>query len=66
MLLKELIEKIEAHNIVRKEQHRYQEITIHYRFLGVVEIPTDENYEPLKVSTRQGVTVEYVPNVESA
>ena len=39
---------------------------IHYRFLGVVEIPTDENYEPLKVSTRQGVTVEYVPNVESA
>ena len=66
MLLKELIEKIEVHNIVGKGKNRSQEITIHYRFLGVIEIPTDETYEPLKLDTRQGVAVEYIPNAASA
>ena len=66
MLLKELIEKIEVHNIVGKGKNRSQEITIHYRFLGVIEIPTDETYEPLKLDTRQGVAVEYISNAISA
>ena len=66
VLLKELVEKIEVHNIVGKGKNRYQEITIHYRFLGVIEIPTDDNYQPLKVDTRQGVAVEYVPNAAIA
>ena len=66
MLLKELIEKIEVHNIVGKGKNRSQEITIHYRFLGVIEIPTDETYEPLKLDTRQGVAVAYIPNAASA
>jgi len=66
VLLKELIEKIEVHNIVGKGKNRYQEITIHYRFLGVIEIPTDDSYEPLKLDTRQGVAVEYIPNAVSA
>ena len=66
MLLKELIEKIEVHNIVGKGKNRLQKITIHYRFLGVIEIPTDETYEPLKLDTRQGVAVAYIPNAASA
>lgn len=66
VLLKELVEKIEVHNIVGKGKNRSQEITIHYRFLGVIEIPTDDNYQPLKVDTRQGVAVEYVPNTAIA
>ena len=37
-----------------------------YRFLGVIEIPTDDTYQPLKVDTRQGVAVEYVPNAAIA
>ena len=57
-LLNEMIEKIEVHSIEGKGKNKTQKIIIHYRFVGYIEIPVDdENYI---ANTRQGVAVEYI------
>ena len=38
-ILHELIEKIEVHQIVGTGKSRVQQIVIHYRFVGCIEIP---------------------------
>ena len=68
VLLRELIEKIEVHNIEGTGKNRTQRITIHYRFMGVVQIPatTKQKQKNHKLDTRRGVAVEYLPNTATA
>ncbi len=58
ILLHELIEKIEVHQIEGTGKNRTQQIVIHYRFVGVIEIP-DAPKVKHTLDTRQGVAVTY-------
>ena len=57
-MLHELIEKIEVHHITGTGKSRVQQIVIHYRFVGCVEIP-DAPQVKHTLDTRQGVSVTY-------
>ena len=57
-MLHELIDKIEVHHITGTGQARVQQIVIHYRFVGCVEIP-DAPQVKHTLDTRQGVSVTY-------
>ncbi|MGN0486929.1 MAG: recombinase family protein, partial [Acutalibacteraceae bacterium] len=59
-LLNELIEKIEVHSIEGKGRNKTQRIVIHYRFVGVLEKPIDNDTERIILEARQGVAVEYL------
>ena len=57
-LLRELIDHIDVYETEGTGKNRTQRITIHYKFVGVIEIPDDgDNYT---ADTRKGVAVEYV------
>ena len=61
MRLRELIDRIDVHEKKGGNKCYSQEITIYYRFVGLISIPMlpeDENY---KADTRIGVEVEYIP-----
>ena len=66
VLLRELIEKIEVHNIEGTGKNRTQRIKIHYRFIGALEIPATPLQKFHKLDTRRGVAVEYLPNTVTA
>ena len=60
-MLRELIDHIDVHEKQGVNKCYTQEITIYYRFVGLINIPIlpeDENY---KADTRIGVEVEYIP-----
>lgn len=60
-MLRELIDHIDVHEKKGGNKCYSQEITIYYRFVGLINIPMlpeDENY---KADTRIGVEVEYIP-----
>lgn len=60
-MLRELIDRIDVHEKQGGNKCYSQEITIYYRFVGLINIPMlpeDENY---KADTRIGVEVEYIP-----
>ena len=57
-MLHELIDKIEVHHITGTGKSRVQQIVIHYRFVGCVEIP-DAPQAKHTLDTRQGVSVTY-------
>ena len=57
-MLHELIDKIEVHHITGTGKSRVQQIVIHYRFVGCVEIP-DAPQVHHTLDTRQGVCVTY-------
>ena len=57
-LLHELIDRIEVHETEGTGKNKTQRIVIHYRFVGNIEIPSDE--ENLKLDMRQGMAVEYL------
>ena len=57
-LLRELIDHIDVYETEGTGKNRTQRIMIHYKFVGVIEIPdTGDNYT---ADTRKGVAVEYV------
>ena len=57
-LLRELIDHIDVYETEGTGKNRTQRIMIHYKFVGVIEIPDDrDNYT---AETRKGVAVEYV------
>ncbi len=60
-LLRELIDHIDVHQINGTGKNRTQRIVIHYRFVGIVEIPANPRKDRIKLNTRQGVAVEYIP-----
>ena len=57
-ILHELIDKIEVHHVVGVGKSRVQQIIIHYRFVGCVEIP-DAPQVTHTQDTRKGVYVTY-------
>ncbi len=59
-LLRELIDRIDAHAVKGKGKSRTQEIVIHYRFIGVIDVPYVQ-HRRVVFETRQGVAIEYVP-----
>ena len=64
-LLKELISRIDVSEVQGKGKNRIQHITIHYRFVGYLEMEQDYFEKNIKQDTRQGVAVEYVPQAAS-
>ncbi len=62
-ILSELIERIEVFPIQGTGKNRTQQIIVHYRFVGCIDVPKGqiENYT---ADTRKGVAVEYVPKNE--
>ena len=57
-MLRELIDKITVYETEGTGKNRSQRIVIHYKFIGVIELP--ECGESYKTDTRKGVSVEYV------
>ena len=64
MILQELIERIEVHAVEGTRLNRTQEIIIHYKFIGELDMP--ENFDKIKVNTRKGVEVEYLRTTKMA
>ncbi len=58
MILHELIERIEVDQIVGTGKARVQQVTIYFRFVGMIEIP-DVPKTKHTLETRQGVEVTY-------
>lgn len=57
-LLRELIDHIDVYETEGTGKNRTQRVMIHYKFVGVIEIPdSGDNYT---ADTRKGVAVEYV------
>ncbi len=61
-LLKELIERIEVCHIEGVGKNRTQHFKIHYKFIGCIALPEVPKPRPVKLNTRQGVVVEYLPS----
>ena len=61
-LLKELIERIEVCHIEGVGKNRTQHFKIHYKFIGSIALPELPKQRPIKLNTRQGVAVEYLPS----
>ena len=57
-LLRELIEQITVYETEGVGKSRSQRIMIHYKFVGIIEIPECGDY--YKADTRKGVAVEYI------
>ncbi|MCQ2414280.1 MAG: DUF4368 domain-containing protein, partial [Clostridia bacterium] len=64
-LLHELIDRIEVRSVQGKGKQRTQEIIIHYRFIGVIDVPYVQRM-PVVLETRRGVAIEYVPQTTTA
>ena len=61
-LLKELIERIEVDHIQGVGKNRTQHFRICYKFVGYIEVPILPKRNPVKLNTRKGVAVEYLPS----
>ena len=63
-LLQELIDHIDVYETEGKGKSRTQRVAIYYRFVGYIEIPEiPKHRHNVKAEPRQGVTVEYVPQI---
>ena len=60
-LLKELIERIEVNHIEGVGKNQIQRFSIHYKFIGCIEVPMLPKCKNIKLNTRKGVAVEYLP-----
>ncbi|MDD4494646.1 MAG: recombinase family protein [Eubacteriales bacterium] len=58
-VLRELIKKIEVYHIEGVGKNRTQRIVIHYRFIGVLEMPKKLSDDVVTLEARQGVAVSY-------
>ena len=58
LFIHELIDRIEVYETEGTGENKTQQIVIYYRFVGNIEIPSDE--ENLKLDMRQGMAVEYL------
>lgn len=61
IILKELIEKIEVYNIEGTGKAKTQRIIIHYKFLGILDVPNEFSGNNVVIEPREGVCVEYIP-----
>ena len=65
-LLRELIDHIDVYETEGKGKNRTQRLTIHFRFVDVIDLPKQVQSDNLKLDLRQGVAVEYIPSPVSA
>ena len=65
-LLRELIDRIDVYEVTGTGKNRKQQIKIHYKFVGYLELPSLGSRRNYREETRKGVAVEYVPNARSA
>lgn len=58
-MLNDLIEKIEVHQAVKLDGKWVQKLTIHYRCVGIIDVPNLEKapFKPFELNTRKGVSV---------
>ena len=61
-LLQELIDRIDVYEVTGTGKNRKQQIKIHYKFVGYLELPSLASQNNYREETRKGVAVEYVPN----
>ena len=61
-LLQELIDRIDVYEVTGTGKNRKQQIKIHYKFVGYLELPNLARQHNYREETRKGVAVEYVPN----
>ncbi|HHZ05331.1 MAG TPA: recombinase family protein [Clostridiales bacterium] len=60
-ILHELVEKIDVYHIQGTGKNRTQQITIHYKFIGVLELPKVRALQDnVTLNSRQGVEIEYL------
>lgn len=64
-LLHELVERIDIHAVQGRGKNRTQKIVIHYRFVGVIDVPYVQK-APVLMETRQGVAIRYVNGEQTA
>ena len=57
LLLQELIDRIEVHEVEGRGKNRTQRIVIYYRFVGYLDLP---EADPVTENTRKGVAVSYL------
>lgn len=50
------------YNIERVGKNRTQHFKIHYKFIGCIALPEVPKPRPIKLTTGQGVAVEYLPS----
>ena len=55
------IEKIEVYNIEGTGKAKTQRIIIHYKFLGILDVPNEFSGNNVVIEPREGVCVEYIP-----
>ena len=66
-LLQELIDHIDVYKTEGVGKSRTQRVAVYYRFVGYIEIPElPKRRHNVKADTRQGVSVEYVPQIATA
>ena len=65
-LLKELIERIDVYEVKGTGKNRTQQLEIHYKFVGCIDIPEVPTHSNYTQETRKGVAVEYLPKPLSA
>ena len=66
-LLQELIDHIDVFETEGVRKSRTQRVAVYYRFVGYIELPElPKHRHNVKADTRQGVSVEYVPQIASA
>lgn len=64
-VLHELVERIDIHAVQGRGKNRTQKIVIHYRFVGVIDVPYVQK-TPVLMETRQGVAIRYVSGEQTA
>ena len=63
-LLQELIDHIDVFETEGVGKSRTQRVAVYYRFVGYIELPVlPTRRHNVKADTRQGVSVEYVPQI---
>jgi hypothetical protein len=60
-VLNELIDRIEVHHRKRVSGQWEQKLTIHYNFIGALEIPETLSLPEIVTKARKGVTLSYSP-----
>ena len=65
-ILKTLIEKIEVYHAEGSGKCRTQRVIIHYRFIGVLDIPREFHNDNIVMEPRAGVRIEYIPTKEKS
>ena len=61
-LLRELIERIDVYEVKGTGKNRTQQLLIHYKFVGCIDIPEVPNRSNFTQETRKGVAVAYIQN----